>query len=291
MHRSRKTLLLSSFSALTLFGFVHAAEVTLTPIKDNTLIESTDEPLSNAQGDGLYCGRTSSFAGFTLRRPVLAFDVAGAIPAGSVIQSASLHLFLLRTQSISDSHSLHRLLADWGEGTSLSPGGGGAPATPGDATWLHRFYPNQMWTTPGGDFDSIPSATAIVLNLQDTYTWGSTTRMVADVQSWLDNPSGNFGWVLLGNEVDFQTARKFASREYITPANRPRLQIMFTPPCGLGDINCDGFVNETDRDLFVGVLLGTNADPQHIARSDLNGDTFANGRDIPDMVQRLLSGP
>lgn len=275
---------------LALFGWVHAVDVILSPVKDNTLIESTGDPLSNALGDGLYCGRTSSFAGFTLRRPVLAFDVAGAIPAGSVIETASLDLFLIRTLSTSDSHALHRLLADWGEGTSLSFGGGGAAATPGDATWLHRFFPGQTWTTPGGDFHAIASATTVVANVQGFYTWGSTAQMVADVQGWLDNPGTNFGWVLIGNEVDFQTARKFASRENATPANRPRLRITFTPACNPGDINCDGLVNETDRDLFVGVLLGTNNNPQQVARCDLNGDSLANGRDIPDMVLLLLAG-
>lgn len=288
---SRLAFLLPSISAMMLSPTARAADVTLTPAKDNTLIESAGDPLSNALGDGLYCGRTGSLAGFTLRRPVLAFDVAGAIPAGSIIESASLELFLIRTRSVSDSHSLHRLLTDWGEGSSLSFGGSGAPATAGDATWLHTFYPAQTWTTPGGDFDSTASATTIVLNVQGFYAWGSTAQMVADVQGWLDNPSANFGWTLIGNEIDFQTARKFASREYVTAQNRPRLHITYTPPCGPGDINCDGFVDQTDRDLFVGVLLGTNTDPLHIARSDLNGDTFANGRDIPDMVQRLLAGP
>ncbi len=288
---SRMVARLLTSLALALSGAVRAADITLTPVKDNTLIESLDSPLSNALGDAVFSGRTSSFAEFTRRRSVLAFDVAGAVPAGSVIQSASLNLFLLRTRSISDSHSLHRLLANWGEGTSSSSGGGGAPATAGDATWVHRFYPDQLWTTPGGDFEAIPSATIIVNNVQGTYTWGSTPSMVADVQGWLDNPAGNFGWVLIGNEVDVQTARKFASRETITPANRPRLQISFIPPCGPGDIDCDGSVNETDRDLFVGVLLGTNNDPQHIARCDVNGDSVANGRDIPDMVQLLLTGP
>ena len=32
------------------------------------------------------------------------------------------------------------------------------------------------------------------------YTW-SSARMVGDVQSWLDNPVNNFGWLVLGGRV------------------------------------------------------------------------------------------
>jgi len=48
---------------------------------------------------------------------------------------------------------LHKLLADWGEGTSQATGeeGQGAPATPNDATWRHRFFDTIFWTNEGGD--------------------------------------------------------------------------------------------------------------------------------------------
>ena len=31
--------------------------------------------------------------------------------------------------------------------------------------------------------------------------------MVTDVQSWLDNPANNFGWLVLGNESDIPRRR------------------------------------------------------------------------------------
>jgi hypothetical protein len=268
---------------------VRGDEVTLTPLKDNTLIETTNGPMSNALGDGIYSGRTFFFGQFTRRRAVLAFDVAAAIPAGSVIDAVTLDLFLIQSNSVSDTHTLHRLLADWGEGTSASPGGSGSAATSGDATWLHTFFPDQFWVTAGGDFAASPSASLTVTNEVSTFTWGSTPEMVADVQGWLDDANSNFGWLLLGNEAGTQTARKFGSKEHVFPDWWPRLHIQFTPPCSLpADINCDGVVDETDRDLFVGVLLGTNTDPDHIARSDLNDDGDANGDDIQPFVAALL---
>jgi hypothetical protein len=63
----------------------------------------------------------------------------------------------------------------------------------------------------------------------------------------------------------------------------------FTPAPALpGDIDGDGIVDETDRTLFIGVLLGTNTNPDHVERSDMNGDGLANADDIPPFVAALL---
>ena len=41
--------------------------------------------------------------------------------------------------------------------------------------------------------------------------------MVADVQSWLDNPASNFGWLVLGDETAIATAKRFDTRESASP--------------------------------------------------------------------------
>ena len=53
--------------------------------------------------------------------------------------------------------------------------------------------------------------------------------MVADVQSWLDDFSTNFGWLLLGNESSTQTSKRFDSRENATGGNRPVLTVEYLP--------------------------------------------------------------
>jgi len=58
---------------------------------------------------------------------------------------------------------------------------------------------------------------------------------------------------------------------------------------GPGDIDADGDVDQADLPLFVNVLLGANTDPGHIARSDLNADTLADGRDISGFVGVLTA--
>ncbi len=90
----------------------------------------------------------------------MAFDVAGNVPAGSIIQSATLTLNMSRTKVGAMTFDLHRLTFDWGEGTSNADGqeGGGDLPTANDATWIHTFYPGSFWTNAGGDFSSTTSA-------------------------------------------------------------------------------------------------------------------------------------
>src|SRR6266513_500889 len=199
--------------------------VNINPSKDNTLYEYVvaDGDKSNALGDHFFTGETAMSE---LRRGVLAFDVAGNVPAGSTITGVTLTLNMSRTPSgTARTTELHKLLADWGEGTSQASGeeGIGAPATPNDATWQHRFFDTIFWTTEGGDFSATVSASQSVGAI-GIYTW-SSPQMTADVQSWLDNPATNFGWLVLGDESGMATAKRFDTRESINP---PVLTIQYT---------------------------------------------------------------
>jgi len=198
----------------------------INPVKDNTLYEydPADGDLSNALGFHFFAGETAMGE---LRRGVLAFDIAGNIPAGSTILGVTLSLNMSRTGvDTARTVELHKLLADWGEGTSQATGdeGMGAPATPNDATWRHRFFDTIFWTTEGGDFSATVSASQSVGPV-GVYTW-SSSQMRADVQSWLDDPASNFGWLVLGDESDILTAKRFDTRESASP---PVLTIQYRP--------------------------------------------------------------
>jgi len=221
--------------ALTLAGVLggiglslaSAASIDINPIKDNTLYEyvAANGDVSNALGDHFFAGETMEGE---LRRGVLAFDIAGSIPAGSTITGVTLSLNMSMTAfDTLRTVELHVLLADWGEGTSHATGGEGmgAPATTNDATWRHRSFDTIFWTTQGGDFSGTVSASQSVGAI-GVYTW-SSAPMVADVQSWLDNPATNFGWLVLGDESDIFTAKRFDTRESTSP---PVLTIQYTPP-------------------------------------------------------------
>jgi hypothetical protein len=201
----------------------------LPPTRDTTLIESAAGGLGNGAGPALFVGRTSQQVGGR-RRALLHFDVAGAIPAGMLVTWAELSLVLTPSNPGPALLRLRRVLADWGEGASATGGGGGAPAAPGDATWIHTFWPDAFWSLPGGDFAASSSAEAVVTG-PGPYLWGPTPALVADVQAWLDDPDGNFGWILIGDEESPSTAKRFHSREAGDPAVHPVLVVEYAPPC------------------------------------------------------------
>ena len=223
-----KTLLAISF--ITAVGFVAATPataniITITPSKDNTLYEYDPVEGDHSNGAGLHFFAGENAMG-ELRRGVLAFDIAGLIPPGSTITAVSLTMNMSMTPAGPETVELHKLLADWGEGTSHAPQGegDGAPATPNDATWRHRFFDTIFWTTEGGDFSAAVSGTQSV-DGTGPYTW-SSIQMVADVQSWAQDPASNFGWLVLGNETTAATAKRFDTRESASP---PMLTIQYTP--------------------------------------------------------------
>lgn len=202
-------------------------ETTLLASRDNTLFEDGSGALSNGSGSYLFTGNTRSMG---VRRALLHFDVAGAIPAGSTIDSASLHLNMSMTIAGSENVNLHPVLADWGEGASDASGmeGGGAPSATDDATWIHTFFNSAFWANSGGDFSPMASATTAV-DGNGVYTWGSAA-MMADVQSWLDDPMNNFGWILVGNESATTTAKRFDARENSTTPTPPTLCVALSAP-------------------------------------------------------------
>jgi hypothetical protein len=216
--------------ALLILAFASSATadvIVLSSLRDNTLYEDPAGALSNGAGESFFAGKNAQ--GST-RRGVLAFDVAANIPVPAVINSATLTLFMSQAASTTARNiELRSLLADWGEGTSNATtggGGNGAPSTPNDATWIHQFFNNTLWSTPGGDFLATASAAAPVGGV-GSYAW-SSPQMAADVQQWLDNPGTNFGWLVLGDESTSQTAKRFAARESIDSAVRPKLTIDYT---------------------------------------------------------------
>ncbi len=207
-----------------------ADQISIPSMRDNTLF--AEGALSNGAGEHMFAGKTS---GDFERRALIRFDIAGSIPAGSVIQSVTLRLHMSRTRAGNTDVALHTVLEDWGEGTSDANGeeGSGALATPGDATWNYTFYNTDLWTTPGGHFLAQPSAVTTVGNAIGFYEWTDPT-MVADVQLWLDDPSANFGWIMIGDESTSRTSKRFDTRENADPLLRPELIVTFTPPAGTG---------------------------------------------------------
>lgn len=205
-----------------------AAELVVTPIADTTIFFSGDatgasSEASNARGENLSVGQD---AGGILRRALIRFDLSSIAP-GSIVHSAELVLFNSAPRHRGDYDvTLHRLLRGWGEGPS-NGGSAGASGTAGagDATWARAVHPDIAWDTPGGDFVPEASASTLVGIPSRSYAWSSPS-MVADVQSWIDTPGSNHGWLLRGVETQNQNAKLFSSRE---SAVMPTLTLQVTP--------------------------------------------------------------
>jgi hypothetical protein len=224
-------------------GAASADAVTIGASKDNTVFQSN---VNNSLGAGqaIFAGANGQSSP---RRGLMDFDIAGAIPAGSTINSVQLTLFLNNAAGGAASGPtirLYRLVSDWGEGTAgsgvngASGVGQGLAAGEGDATWNARHFSATtptLWNTAGGDFAAADSAALGIVGttLNTPYTWGSTSGLVADVQSWLNDPSSNFGWELKSdNELTASSVRGFWTREAARTGQTafvPQLQITYTP--------------------------------------------------------------
>jgi hypothetical protein len=89
---------------------------------------------------------------------------------------------------------LHRVTTDWNEGASVpteASNGGCGVAAASDATWLGTGLGGN-WTTAGGDFAALASATSADISATPL----TSAQMVTDVNGWVATPAGNFGWIL-----------------------------------------------------------------------------------------------
>jgi hypothetical protein len=195
--------------------------VTIQPSQDNSIYSESNN--SNALGD-LFVGTTNRGA---VRRALLEFDLAASgIPSGSIISAITLSLVQTKTVAAGGaSFELHPLLSSWGSGSSIGRGQGDAPTT-GDATWNYSSYSTSEWTSAGGDFGET-SATTTFSNLDTTYSFSSTSSLVADVQGWLDTPGSNYGWILKAANESGNSSRELGSLES-SLSLQPSLAITYT---------------------------------------------------------------
>ena len=217
-----------------------ALQIQLTPLKDTSVYANVPAN-GNGAGAYLFMGRTDDANGIpaSLRRALVAFDLTG-IPPTAVIDGVKMEFFINSVPTGSPqggTASLHRLTSSWGEGAANAPGqeGQGAAAQTGDATWSHAFWNTTTWSTAGGDFQSLASATQAYDTTEGVaLVFSSTASLVSDVQFWLANPGSNYGWILRGEEGSGptppqQTARQLLSSENLG-VNVPKLTVDYHLP-------------------------------------------------------------
>ncbi|MCZ6672714.1 MAG: DNRLRE domain-containing protein [Verrucomicrobia bacterium] len=181
---------------------------------DTTLFEMvTDQNMGTALT--LIVGRINQNVGGR-SRVLLRFDIKSAIPAGVTIQSVRMQFKVTAANNATPvSLTLHPMLRGWVD----------------KSTWNHASHPDGEWASLGGgkgkDFSSVISGMTEIEGLAE-YEFASTRRMVANVQAWLDNPTGNHGWMLRSKSEETQrSARRLISSE--DPSRKgPRLIVAYT---------------------------------------------------------------
>jgi hypothetical protein len=217
-------------AAMMLVFRVCADSVTLAPSADTSLFEN--EPDNNL-GASLSLVSGANTSGFRSRE-LMRFDFTGQIPTNAIVQSVTLVVYVVTVPGngggVASVFDMHRLLVSWNEGGGT--GNMGSNALPGETTWNHRFYPDTSWTVPGGGISNDFSATVSASLLWDTigtYTYASTSNLVADVQQWISGPATSFGWMFISeSENVMQTARRLGSRE--SGSTAPALTVQFMLP-------------------------------------------------------------
>jgi hypothetical protein len=285
--RSPARLLPLGLLALLSAGPARAGTVRIPAARDAALIESPTGTLANGAGPALFAGRTNQASG-SLRRALIAFDVAAHVPRGAQVRSASLVLALSPSNPGLRDVSLHRVLESWTEGASSAQGGSGAPAQPGDVTWVHASYPDARWATPGGNFAYAASARTSV-DEEGFYAWTSPL-LREDVQAWLDDPASNHGWLLRGDETVPGTSKRFESRESADATLQPVLVVEFGRPA----ISCtDAGLSGAALGLCTGYCetLDCDADPTRAGCPQLAARfATATGDVIPPCLDQDLDG-
>jgi len=300
----RRILALLIFGASSIFG----ETIELLPVQDNSLYEpeiiDPENPsvnFSNGAGDYIFAGRTSVAGEGRTRRALVKFDLSG-IPENATITSASLRLYLSNTIRNPEAKTvdveLRRLTRDWGEGSSDAPTqeGGGATVTEGDASWFHSFFTTTIWTTPGGDFEDLPTGIEAVGDKFLFYTWNGP-GLTEDVQAWLEFPETNHGWIVISDESEIETAKRFDSRESFnfssdfTPT-KPLLTIEYTtdqiaPQERLVNVSTRALVKTGDEILIAGLVIGGNS-PRRVLIQGL-GPSLADNVESDVLEQPVIS--
>ncbi|MCA9085429.1 MAG: DNRLRE domain-containing protein [Planctomycetaceae bacterium] len=213
-------------------SLLSAISLQLGAVQDNTLYQNNAD-VSNGQGEFILAGGG--------HRGLVQFDLS-QIPEGATILDAVLTMNVAVSSGSASAVSVHRVGQAWGESGSNAPGDemAGDLAQEFDATWVYSFYDGRLWSTPGGDFAASSASTSV--GGLGTYEWMGGS-LIDDVQSWVDDPGSNFGWLvqLVGSSV-----KSFVSKDGPDSSLVPTLEVTFEGPPAIvegriwNDANGDG---------------------------------------------------
>ncbi len=137
------------------------------------------------------CGSSGAgaYPSYVGTRALIKFDISGIVPSNVIVTKAELILNLNQVYG-TNTYTAYSITKDWIEGTAC-----GGPLA-GTCTWNN--YGTGAWTNPGGDFNSTPVSNSLIIkgSAPQTITFLLNASMV---QSWISNPSTNFGILIKAN--------------------------------------------------------------------------------------------
>ena len=180
------------------------------PVAD-TGINSAAPTVNSGTNTAINVGSTGS------RAVLIRFDVS-ILPAGSTVQSATMGLV-----------------------NNLAPSSGTVTIATNNATWIESGTGSVTWATA-------PTYSAAIASQGNSGAAGSAFAVLipsSTVQGWVTSSSANYGLRL---DESSGTTNVFAS-EYTTTANRPRLDVCYTP---VAPTCTDGIKNGAETSIDCG---------------------------------------
>jgi hypothetical protein len=150
---------------------------------------------------------------------------AGLIPPGATILSADLTINVTN-ESSGVGALLHRMLQPWND--------------------------TDTWDVWGGGIQNDDVEAAVAPDTSGSSGVGSyTLDVTTSIETWLANPSTNFGWAWLPPAQD--NSWQFDSAEAATVSDRPLLEVVYLPMACVTPLDCDDSDDCTDESCDAGV--------------------------------------
>jgi hypothetical protein len=190
-----------------------------------------------------------------------------SIPPGSAIQSVDIMVNITNTSS--ESYEFYQLLQPWVES---------------EATW-NAYASGQSWQVAGAAGSGDRGSTVlgyITAPSKGLVTISLNSEGVAVVQSWVDNPSSNYG-LIIQDYINASNGLDFNSRETGTVTNRPKMTVTYDsdsqPVLTINDVTfTEGNSGETDV-IFTISLSFADSDPVTVDYYTENGSATTADND------------
>ncbi len=213
-----------------------------------------------------------------LNRSLLRFDLSG-LPAGSLIASATLSLWVKEVRDGNATINAHKLTNSW---------------TEAEVTWKARDKAaNQLWSTLGGDYNAVLIDSEAVV--KDVKNYWALWNLTAAAQDWLTNPAANYGVILESPVTSPKNETKFKSSDDGTASQRPNLEICYSTGLTLTpDNNGIGAAGNTRSYAHVATIGQTTGNFTFGASSNQGWTTRVyqdlNGNGVKEVGDTLIVG-